>query len=227
MEARPGTTRACSPQGKDTQIRGANKLVRWAGRDRRSAAVHAEAVVSLQAATSEEPVAGPGSLQHFYGVCAARAYGLAMSLLAGNRVMAEDIVVETFAAVWQSGSCNGEGEGTDPERLLLRHIRERCLEVMRAQPDAVSAVRTSVLSPNSDILATRERSALSHVQRVSIERAFFQGRTSSWIADEMGIPTSLVHRAMRTGLRALAEGRSSTLAEATPASQPAKGPAAR
>lgn len=227
MENRQASTRACSSQGKEVQIRGAKKLARWAGRDHRSADPYADAVGGPQEATSDEHVADAGSLQHSYGACAARAYGVAVRLLDSDQVMAADIVVETFATVWQSGSGSGEGDRTDRERLLLWRIRERCIEVMHAHPGADSTVETLDLSPSSAILAMRERAVLSHVQRVSIERAFFQGRTSSQIADEMGIPKSLVHRAMRTGLQALAEGHSSTRAEATPASRPAKGRAAR
>lgn len=212
------------------QLRYVSVLLRWAGRDRRAVAAQSDANTEardIPAPPSQRSAAGPASLAEFYDAHAARAYGLAIRILCGDRGMAEDIVIETFVAVWKSRPPPGEGETADLEPALLRQVRKRCIEILRGRQDGgywagagdLSPYGASIVARDGDTptpAAIREHlAALPLDQHEAIERAFYQGQRSEQIAKEMGTSKESVHWAMRRGLRTLADGLSSAR---TPAS---------
>lgn len=200
------------------QIRLLSDVTRWAERDRRTASSQPETIREtrdVRAQSAQRSAAALDSVDEFCDSYAARAYGLALRVLRGDRGTAEDIVVETFVAVWQSQ--RAAGETVDLEPVLLRQVRERCIDVLRGRQDAVRRAGAGTFSPRCTTLATRsggpptsaaireQLAALSLEQREVIERAFYQGQRSEQSADEMGISRDAVHRAMRSGLRTLVD----------------------
>ena len=196
------------------------RITRWLVFGRRIAGAETAMIGEarqVSAPASPHAAVGPDSLDAFYDACAARAYGLALRVLNGDRGTAEDIVAETFVAVRQSRPVGQEGEMADLEHALLRHVRKRCLDVLRGRQDAGGSEAVTCLSPGSHVRPTRggaaptsaaireQVTALSLDQRQTIERAFYQGQTSAQIAKEMGISKGAVQRAMRSGLRTLAD----------------------
>lgn len=103
----------------------------------------------IRALPSQRSATGLDSLVEFYDTYVARAYGLALRVLRGDRVMAEHIVIETFVTVWQSESREGEGETPDLECMLLRRIRQRCLDAVRGRQEALSEEEARLLSTRS------------------------------------------------------------------------------
>lgn len=165
--------------------------------------------------TAVRSAAAADSLAEFYDAYAARAYGLARTLLVHDRTTAEDIVAEAFAAIWRSGSRAGEGETGVLGCMLLRRIRKRCLDRVRGQQNALGGeeaqrlpARSRGLAAGAGAVPTPETvrdslDALSVDERECIERAVFRGKTSTEIAGETGLSRGAVHQAMRHGLHSL------------------------
>lgn len=201
------------------RIRPWSGVTRWSERDRRTADAQPETIRDSRdiRAQAAQRSAGLDSLDEFYDAYAAPAYGLALRVLHGDQRTAEDIVVETFVAVWQSQPAAAEGETADLERVLRRKVRERCLDVLRGRQDAVCTTGARALSARCTTLVQRDLAtptsaaireqlaALSLDQREVIERAFYQGQRSEQIAEEIGISKEAVHQAMRRGLRTLVD----------------------
>lgn len=178
-----------------------------------------ETVVEVRPArvAGSPSAAGLDSFADFYNASAGRAYGLALGLLGGDRVAAENVIIAGFIAVWSSAPCAIAEQSDELERMLFRQIRRRCLDRSRSPQDKASRAQpknpstmpvtypTGEVVPPTSLTVRAELDALSREQRISIELAFFQGRTASQIAEEMGIPESSVLRAMRSGLRALTD----------------------
>lgn len=215
-------------------LRSLRQLTPRSALDRRSAGAETETIIETRESgrrASPRSAARLDTLDEFYDAYAARAYGLALRVLGGDQAKAEDIVVETFAAVRQSKSRTAEGETTDLECLLLRQIRKRCLDTLRGRQGVLDGEEANGLPTRSDALVTRNgavptsqtvRDALDGLsldQRVCIERALFQGQTSTEIAGETGISKVAVHHAMRSGLRLLRNQLSANRTE-NPADSP-------
>ena len=197
---------------------------RWVRPARCSVDDQVEAIIEVRETRAEalgQSAVRAASLEQFYDASAPRAYGLAIRLSAGNSVLAEAIVAEAFAAVWQSEPDASKGAGTDLECALLRRVRERCIDAIRGRrrdhecDRSARAPRPETLMIGDAALATPravrdDLAALSRDQRTCIERAFFQGQTSSQIVEDISIPKAAVHRAMLSGLRALGARRAST-----------------
>lgn len=213
------------------QLRYVTVLLRWAGRDRRAVGAQPEAhreERAIRTRASRYSAVGPTSLDEFYDVHAARAYGLALRILCGDRATAEDVVAEAFIAVWPRRPVAGDGETAHLQLVLLWHVRELCIDVLRERQPVVrrpgvgerSSCRTQLPTRDGDAptsKAMREHvAALSLDQREAIERALYEGQRSEQIAEDMGTSKASVHGAMRRGLRTLAEGLSSARTPATP-----------
>ena len=216
------------------QIRAVSRITRRAKRDGRFACAQGDMFLEarqVRAQPSQRSATGLDSLDEFYDAYAARLYGLALRVLHGDLETAEDIVVEALVVVWQSRPAAEEGETADLELVLLRQVRERCIDVLRGRQDVgygpgAGAISRRCTTPATGDGATptsaaicEELAALSLDQRQAIERAFYQGQTSEQIAKEMGISKGAIHRAMRSGLRTLADHLSIVR---TPASLAAK-----
>lgn len=214
----------------------------WPGLDRRSGRAGAETIRvdrEVRAQASQHSAVSVASLEDFYDAHAARAYSLALRVLQGDRGAAEEIVVETLVAVWQSDIRSSEAKTPDLEIMLLRRIRQRCIDKVRGLQEAVRADEGESLPNGSPVGTACDGVAVTHetvgsaldtlsqTQRLCIEQAFFQGHTSAQIAEALGTSKGLVHQAMRRGLRALAERNSSTRTEVATAPSTAEKRAAR
>lgn len=202
------------------QLRPLSGVTRWAGRDRRAADAKGETIREARDGRAQAAQRSAGDLDPldaFYDAYAARAYSLALRVLGGDGVTAEGIVVEAFVAVWQSQAAAEEGETAALELVLLHQVRERSIGVLNSRQDTVCRPSTGAFSPDPTTFGTRtgatptsaaireQLAALSLDQREFIERAFYQGQRSQWIAEEGGISKDSVHRAMRSGLRTLVD----------------------
>jgi len=144
------------------------------------------------------------------------AYALALRVL-GDRTAAEDVVQESFLAIWR------RAESFDPARGQLRQwvcavVHHRAIDRLRgsrirwrrdvpldaAPPEGLPA---DPFQEVSDVLVRDAvRSALAQLppeQRETIELAFFAGLSHTEISDRMKLPVGTVKGRARLGMRRL------------------------
>ena len=159
----------------------------------------------------------PRAAQQMYERFAPRVFGLGLVML-GNPSQAEDLVQDTFVKVWRSASTYDSARGSlDTWVLLIARslavdlIRRRVLETrtLATQEDPEAAVEPS---PEDTVeahdLFGRAKAAMASLtpgQRAALELAYFQGKTSTEVAELEGIPVGTAKTRIRTALAKIRE----------------------
>lgn len=159
-----------------------------------------------------------GGVADIYDRHSAVVFGLAMRI-ANDRAIAEDVVQETFVSVWRCAS------GFDPAKasartwiLTIAHhravdaVRRRRRPVISLNGDEDGAPVWAPAGPDvwPEVCARLDGAAvrlalaeLPHVQRRTIELAYFGGMTQQEIAETTGAPLGTVKSRVRLGLSGL------------------------
>ena len=160
----------------------------------------------------------PSAAEALYDRFAPRVFGLGMVML-GNASQAEDLVQDTFVKVWRKASTFDSARGSlDTWVLLVARslaidlIRRRVLETRilasQQEPTEVSvAPGPEELAETRDLThrARQAMNALTPGQRAALELAYFQGKTSTEVAELEGIPVGTAKTRIRTALVKLRE----------------------
>ena len=148
------------------------------------------------------------------------AFSLAYRI-AGNRVLAEDIVQEAFLSVWRS-SVRYQPERGTLRSWLLSVVHNRAIDALRRQVvhtkhqvDAEGLEERKAAPELTDVEAFRReeaqtiRSAMERLpqdQLRVVELAYFGGFTHSQIAEMLGEPLGTVKGRMRLALDKMRDG---------------------
>jgi RNA polymerase sigma-70 factor (ECF subfamily) len=159
----------------------------------------------------------PSAADVLYERFAPRVFGLGMVML-GNPSQAEDLVQDTFVKVWRKAEAFDAKRGSlDTWMLLVARslaidlIRRRVLEtrIMASQlePETSLAPGPEERAETSDLVdrARKAMTALTPGQRAALELAYFQGKTSTEVAELEGIPVGTAKTRIRTALVRLRE----------------------
>jgi RNA polymerase sigma-70 factor (ECF subfamily) len=149
-----------------------------------------------------------GAFDELYRRYAAAAYGLAHRLT-GQQILAQDVVHESFLALWRAPEAYDPGRGPfrtfflslvhhravdtirREERMRRRNERASNLEPLVGEDVAEGVVNQAYLS----IRRQEVREALTTLppdQRKVLEMAYFDGLTQAVIAERLGIPLGTV-----------------------------------
>ncbi len=158
----------------------------------------------------------PWALERLYDSCCKRAFGLAYRITS-DYALAEDIVQESFLALWQqSERLYATPAGLVP--LLLTVIHHKAIDKLRQRrgqtmlfadfpltSSRLAADETSYLALLAiDRSAVREALAsLPAEQRQTIQMAYFAGYTHVEIAAAMNVPLGTVKSRLRIALERL------------------------
>ncbi|TMK85542.1 MAG: sigma-70 family RNA polymerase sigma factor [Actinobacteria bacterium] len=159
----------------------------------------------------------PSAAEEMYERFAPRVFGLGLVML-GNSTQAEDLVQDTFVKVWRSAaSYDGARGSLDTWVLLIARslaidlIRRRVLETrtlaMQEEPEIATDPGPEERAEARD-LVDRARAAMASLtpgQRAALELAYFQGKTSSEVAELEGIPIGTAKTRIRTALAKIRE----------------------
>ncbi len=164
-----------------------------------------EELVALVARGREEAL---GELYDRFG---SRAYGLALRIVRDAH-LAEDVVSESFLAVWRAAPSFVSGRGT-AQAWLLTIVHRRAVDLVRRQErrrfDSLDLEPESESASDSvepDHSASDVRNALSVLplkQRRVIALAYYGGYTQSEIARLLDIPLGTVKSRCAVGLARL------------------------
>jgi RNA polymerase sigma-70 factor (ECF subfamily) len=159
-----------------------------------------------------------GALAELYDRYGRLAFGLAYRIL-GERGVAEDVVQETFLAVWRrAGSYRAERGSVRGWLMSIVHnaaIDRRRGRFKREQSDVALDDLAFMLETDAEetfamvaerIVAEQVRRALAGLpdeQRQTIELAYFGGLTQQEIAARTGTPLGTVKSRLRLGLHKL------------------------
>jgi len=160
----------------------------------------------------------PSAAETLYDRFAPRVFGLGMVML-GSPSQAEDLVQDTFVKVWRKAATFDAARGSlDTWVLLVARslaidlIRRRVLEtrIMASQQEPTEASARpgpEELVENLDLTdrARRAMNGLTPGQRAALELAYFQGKTSTEVAELEGIPVGTAKTRIRTALVKLRE----------------------
>jgi RNA polymerase sigma-70 factor (ECF subfamily) len=160
----------------------------------------------------------PSAAEVLYDRFAPRVFGLGIVMLS-NASQAEDLVQDTFVKVWRKASTFDASRGSlDTWVLLVARslaidlIRRRVLEtrIMAAQQEPTEASASpgpEELAETHDLTdrARQAMNALTPGQRAALELAYFQGKTSTEVAELEGIPVGTAKTRIRTALVKLRE----------------------
>jgi RNA polymerase sigma factor (sigma-70 family) len=148
------------------------------------------------------------SFDELYRRYAPAAYGLAYRLT-GQQVLAQDVVHDSFLALWRAPEAYDPARGPfrtfflslvhhravdtirREERMRRRNERASNLEPVTGEDVAEDVVEAAYLS----VRRREVRQALSMLppdQRKVLEMAYLDGRTQAGIAEELGIPLGTV-----------------------------------
>jgi RNA polymerase sigma-70 factor, ECF subfamily len=127
--------------------------------------------------------------------------------------LADEVVQDTFTAVWRTAS------GFDTERGTLSSwlfglVRNKSVDALRREGDDLRTLPEEALEPQRAPDATDEDAwariraahvhaavaALPEPQRVAVELAFFAGLPQAEVADRLGIPLGTAKKRIRSGL---------------------------
>jgi RNA polymerase sigma-70 factor, ECF subfamily len=153
-----------------------------------------------------------GAFETLYERYVRPVYALGLRRL-GDRPSAEDVVQETFAAVW------GSARTFRPERgrgapWLFSIARNAAIDRLRTQKPAADTPETADVAPGPPDwaeqawLAWRVHRALEELpaaEREVLTLAYWGSRSQSEIAAELGIPLGTVKTRTRSGLARLAD----------------------
>ncbi|MGI8632470.1 MAG: sigma-70 family RNA polymerase sigma factor [Solirubrobacterales bacterium] len=152
---------------------------------------------------------------------AGAGYALAYRML-GRKQAAEDVIQESFLAVWRNRSRYDRTRGS-VRSWLLWTVRNRAIDALRKQQSATPTLdsdddatleRQEAGEPTADVALRNEqaaqvRGALSGLpddqQRV-LRLAFFSGYTHSEIAKRLELPLGTVKGRIRLGLEKVRTG---------------------
>src|SRR6266498_1582081 len=161
------------------------------------------------------------ALEVLYDRYASMILGVSLKVI-GDRVLAEDVLQETFWRLWQSASTYQAQRGSFTG-WLFRIARNLAIDAYRrrnVRPQAISGINDSdpildeMPDPNTDvaeqaqsILKNRQirkaLAALPTVQRQVIEMAYFYGMTRQEIAEATGEALGTIHTRARLALQKL------------------------
>lgn len=143
------------------------------------------------------------------------AFSLALRVV-NDRGRAEDVVQESFLAVWRKAGTYTEGRGS-VKTWLTSIVRNRAIDLVRARRDvdrdgeaALLALRDQAPGVLEQVTARLDRETLHTLvgrlpleQRRTIAMAYFDGLSHSEIADATGIPLGTVKSRVRLGMHRL------------------------
>ncbi len=159
------------------------------------------------------------SLEVLYQRYARLLYSIAYRMLPDHQI-AEDLLQETFVAVWQNAGSYSSQSGS-VRSWLVAIIRHRAIDQLRklrsrsdfkATPVDDLVFDENLTSPDAweeawkSIQGAQVRNALkmlSQEQRMVIELAYFQGWTQTEIAEGYSIPLGTVKARIRLGMMRL------------------------
>jgi RNA polymerase sigma-70 factor (ECF subfamily) len=142
----------------------------------------------------------------------------------GDKTVAEDLVQDVFMEVWRRAHAFDPSRGTVRTWLLVR-LRSRALDRLRSAQyrrevmvDDVAPREAGPLSEDPELSPDRAlvRQAISQLpedQRLVIELSYFQGLSSSEIAEHMGSPIGTVKSRTAAALGKLRAAMSATQPE--------------
>jgi RNA polymerase sigma-70 factor (ECF subfamily) len=151
------------------------------------------------------------SLARAYDAYGAMAFGLALRLL-GSESEAEDVVQESFLALWRQAERLNPSQGL--RSYLLSIVHNRSIDRMRRRtrrPEAVLDESAPFPDPDDDpsvqVANAAERaevraamSVLSAEQRQTVELVYFGGLTIAETAERMKVPDGTVKSRLRLAL---------------------------
>ncbi len=158
----------------------------------------------------------PAALTEFYRRHCSRVMAIAIHLLK-NRGEAEEVLQETFLAIWQQAS-RYDRDRASPEHWLSMMVRSRALDRLRNASARLRLADTEARSlppPQAPIgvehIEGRERAAriaaaltrLPREQRRVVELAYFEGLTQREIAEQTTLPLGTVKTRIRLGMEKL------------------------
>jgi RNA polymerase sigma-70 factor, ECF subfamily len=140
-------------------------------------------------------------------------FGLALRRLR-DRQRAEDVVQETFAAIWRSAASYRPERGPAAP-WLYAVARNAIVDRLRARPEPVSDVPETVSSEpgpadraEASFVSWRVHRALEELpekEREVVELAYWSGLSQSEVADYLNIPLGTVKTRTRSALSRLAD----------------------
>lgn len=154
-----------------------------------------------------------GSLAALYDRYGDAALGLAYKIC-GNRTIAEDIVQESFLALWQRPDSFDARRGTAGS-FLMGIVHHKAVDAVRREASVHRREQNYAAEPNpgseDDVVEaawiSMRRSAvlealrqLSGVQREALELAYLQGLTYSEVATRLNIPLGTAKTRLRDGM---------------------------
>jgi RNA polymerase sigma-70 factor (ECF subfamily) len=154
-----------------------------------------------------------GALAELYNRHSARLLALAERIL-GDRIQAEDLLHDVFLEAWRHAEDYSTERGTVSAWLGLR-TRSRAIDQRRASPRSRSlelgeTILRELSDPEADPTRTSDRSRLyqalgsmSEEEQVVIVLGYFEGLTSSEIAQRTGSPIGTVKSRTRNALTKL------------------------
>jgi RNA polymerase sigma-70 factor (ECF subfamily) len=153
-----------------------------------------------------------------YDRYSSRVYTLILHMV-NDRMLAEEILQETFLRVWRRAGQFDPQRGSLPiwlltvaRRTALERLRFESRRPALADGEEPSPFLESLPEPETTSEEARWRSlylavqALPEEQRKVIELAYYQGLSQSEIAEELGIPLGTVKTRLRTGMLHLRQG---------------------
>ena len=134
-----------------------------------------------------------------------------------DATLAEEVVQDTFLALWRRPGSFDPGRGTSLKAFLAGVARNKAVDLVRRE-EAKRRVKESLLREAEVQVGTAPSSAegvgermeirsalqqLSGVQREAVVLAYFGGRTYREVAEELGIPEGTAKTRLRDGLTRL------------------------
>ena len=143
------------------------------------------------------------------------AFSLALRVI-NDRGRAEDVVQESFLAVWRRAGTYVEGRGS-VKTWLTSIVRNRAIDLVRARRESdrddeatLLALHDRAPSVLEQVTARLDRETLRALverlpldQRRTIAMAYFEGLSHSEIADATGTPLGTVKSRVRLGMHRL------------------------
>lgn len=160
------------------------------------------------------------AFEKLYDLHSSSVYGLLLRIC-GDPTEASDLLQETFMQAWRNASRYDAGRGSEIAWLLtiarsraIDRIRARRTRSTREEEAAreISATRTSVESAGTGEAAELREArdliagALAELpgeQREVIELAYFEGKSHSEIAEQLGQPLGSVKTRIQLGMKKL------------------------
>jgi len=175
-------------------------------------------VGAWEASLMARVMAGDGSaLGEIYDQYAGFVYGLARRVTA-SAAIAEDVVQEVFASLWERPAAFDAERGSLRSWLgVLTHRRsvDRVRRETAQRQRAVAAAAKAPVAPpdiaeaaTSLLVAERVREAVRALpddQRAAVELAYFGGKTYVEVAEVLGIPEGTAKSRLRLALKKLAD----------------------